>query len=351
MGAKKGRSMTLLELVQQTGISPKWAASTAGGEYHSPCPVCGGIDRFYIQPNRQMTNCLGSYYCRKCNTGGDSIKFARQFLNCSFHEAIQLVNATVPQRVSFMPFRNTKPKKVVLQQPSNKWIMKASQFVDNAYMKLLQKPGVLTYLANRGLSLDAVRQYKLGWNDRDIFLPRENWGLDKQVKQDGSLKKLWLPQGLVIPTFESKDVVRLKIRRQFKKGDKLPKYVVISGSMNGLTILGSSKHSTMIVVESELDAFATNFVTHDFACVVAVGSNIKNPDNVTDYIAKKVKHVLICHDNDEAGRKMLTKWQRLYSHAQPYPTPIGKDIGEAIQQGLNIREWLQSIICKKKPFV
>ena len=121
--------------------------------------------------------------------------------------------------------------------------------------------------------------------------------------------------------------------------------------MNGLTILGSSKHNTMIVVESELDAFATNFVTHDFACVVAVGSNIKNPDNVTDYIAKKVKHVLICHDNDEAGRKMLTKWQRLYSHEQPYPTPIGKDIGEAIQQGLNIREWLQSIICKKKPFV
>jgi len=96
----------------------------------------------------------------------------------------------------------------------------------------------------------------------------------------------------------------------------------------------------MVVVESELDAYAIDYVAHDFVCAIAVGSNIKNPDNLTDRLAKNAKSLLICHDNDEAGQKMLIKWQRLYSHAIGYPTPLGKDIGEAVKQGFNIREWL-----------
>jgi hypothetical protein len=41
---------------------------------------------------------------------------------------------------------------------------------------------------------------------------------------------------------------------------------------------------------------------------------------------------------------MFDKWQSIYSHAQSYPTPVGKDIGEAIEQGFNIREWLLKAI-------
>ena len=96
----------------------------------------------------------------------------------------------------------------------------------------------------------------------------------------------------------------------------------------------------MVVVESELDAYAVDLAVHDLVCTIAVGSNIKNPDNVTDRLAKNIKLLLICHDNDLAGAKMLMKWKNLYPHAIGYPTPIGKDIGEAIQNGFNIREWL-----------
>lgn len=95
---------------------------------------------------------------------------------------------------------------------------------------------------------------------------------------------------------------------------------------------------------TELDAFALHYTVNDFANVVAVGSNIKNPDNVVDRIARHAKNLLICHDNDDAGITMLNKWQTLYKHAKPYPTPFGKDIGESIQQGLNIKEWLLKII-------
>lgn len=219
---------------------------------------------------------------------------------------------------------------------------KAASLVEQAHKQLLAMPTVLDELSLRGLPRKAVEHYKLGWWNKNGSLQRESWGLTKERRSDGKERSLWIPMGLVIPTIEpSGKVVRLKIRRNnWKEGDHLPKYVAISGSMNGLTKIGSSEHATMIVVESELDAYAVHYVAHDFACVVAVGSNIKNTDNVIDYLAHKVKHLLICHDNDEAGEKMLAKWQRLYPHAKRYPTPLGKDIGEAIQKGLDIRAWI-----------
>ena len=82
---------------------------------------------------------------------------------------------------------------------------------------------------------------------------------------------------------------------------------------------------------------------------VAVGGSTKNPDNITDFLAKqKDITLLICPDNDEGGAKLLEKWQKLYSHARPYPVPVGKDIGEAITQGFDIRTWLSKFNSNNK---
>jgi DNA primase len=326
-------------MAQYAGINPKRVAGTEGGEYHSACPICSGTDRFYIQPNRQMNKCQGYYCCRKCGISGDTIQFARQFLNYSFQEATQLIGANTEKRIFPCSARVYTYRPIMLQPPSKEWIMCASDFVDQAHKQLLHKSDVLEYLTHRGLPLASVELYKLGWSDKDLFLPRISWGLPELLEN----RPLWIPKGLVIPTMEHDGkVVRLKVRRyNWHEGDKLPKYVAISGSMNGLSIISTSKQAkTVVVVESELDAYAVDFVAHDFACTIAVGSNIKNPDNVTDRLARKAQHLLICHDNDEAGTKMLNKWQRLYPHATNYPTPVGKDVGEAIQKGFNLREWL-----------
>ncbi len=39
---------------------------------------------------------------------------------------------------------------------------------------------------------------------------------------------------------------------------------------------------------------------------------------------------------------MLEKWERLYPHAIAHPTARGKDIGEFVQLGGDLREWLLS---------
>lgn len=335
--------MTILELAQQTGLNPKWVAGTSGGVYHSPCPICGGTDRFYIQPYRQMSKCFGSYCCRQCGIYGDSIQFARQFLNLSFQEAAKEVNAIINEQ-SLLPLHKkfSHQRTTVLKKPSALWITKASEHVEQSHKNLLSKTDVLQYLSSRGLPLEAVQWYKIGWSDKNTFYSRSDWGLDDQFSSDGKPRLLWIPKGLVIPTAQSNgEILRLKIRRaDYKQDDELPKYVAISGSMNGLSVIGSTKNKIMVVIESELDAYAIDYVAHDFTVIVAVGSNIKNPDNIADKLAQNAKQLLICHDNDEAGKKMLIKWKKLYPHAQAYPTPIGKDIGEAIENGLSIREWL-----------
>ncbi len=339
--------MTILELAHQAGIRPKWVASTNGGEYHSPCPACGGEDRFYIQPHRPMSNCIGSYCCRQCGTYGDSIEFARQFLNYSFEEAISALNVVVTAKMTSSIFNVSPTYRVsVLRKPPQEWMIKATAFVEHAHKSLLHNEQFLTYLESRGLPLAAVERYKLGWIHTNLFLPRMSWGLEEQLKQDGKSSSLWIPKGLVIPSINQKgSVIRLKVRRSdWNEDDTLPKYAAISGSMNGMAIVGSPQCSTMLVVESELDAYAIDYAAGDVVCTVAVGSNIKNPDNITDRLAKNVARLLICHDNDKAGLQMLTKWKTLYPKARACTVPSGKDAGEYIQHGGNIRTLVSNFI-------
>jgi DNA primase len=337
--------MNILDLAHQAGIQPKWVASTHGGEYHSACPSCGGKDRFYIQPHRKMNKCFGYFGCRQCNIYGDTLKFAQQFLDYSFREAQESLSDVLVRSNQIIFFPQSAP--TILQKPSVIWINQATELVTHAHQQLLNNNDLITYLHARGLTLEAVKQYRFGWIDKDHRLSRSQWGLHEELKEDGSLRNLWIPQGLLIPSFANSEVVRLKIRRQnWKDGDQLPKYVAVSGSMNGLNIVGSLKRRTIVVVESELDAYALDYAVGDLVCAIAVGSNMKNPDNISDRLAKNASQLLICHDNDDAGGKMYRKWKKLYTHATGCTTPIGKDIGEAIQRSLNIRDWLTQQMAK-----
>ena len=329
--------MTLLNLAQEVGLKPFKVSATQGGEYKSSCPQCGGKDRFFIQPNKQMKNCLGYYRCRQCDTGGDTIQFAIDFKGMPFREAAQYVNAQITQSIYFfkLPTKTTFTPAQVHSSP-NIWVKKANAFVSWAHDNMWKQKEILSMLEKRGISTNAIRTYKLGWNPRDIMRQKSDWGIDVDNRNT-----LWLPSGIVIPSLESNgNVLRIKIRRTtWKPTDSTGKYIAIPGSAKGLTIIGDTQKDLMIVVESELDAFAIHHAVSDLACIVAIGSNIKNPDNVTDYLAQQ-KELLICHDNDEGGNTMWKKWKKLYSHAYSYAAPLGKDIGESIEKGLRVRPWI-----------
>lgn len=336
--------MVLIELAHEIGINPKKVAGTQGGEYHSACPTCGGKDRFILQPNKKQKNCVGYYFCRQCNSKGDSIQFCKDFLGYSYPKSVDRVGA---KNRNFIPILRQKkrvftPTKII--PPSQIWMQNASTFVEWTHTQIMNHSETLKYLNHRGIPIDAVKRYKIGYCNKDLFFEKNWWGFN-----DSDNKRIWLPAGIVIPSIEPNgNVVRMKIRRKnYHENDCIAKYIAISGSMNGLNIIGNVKLEHVIVVESELDAYALHDAIGDLAFIIATGSNMRNPDEVSDYFVQK-KRLLIIHDNDDAGLKMLNKWQRYYAHAQGYSVKQGKDIGEYIEIGGNIREFFFEII-KESP--
>ena len=61
-------------LIQNRGLKAVKVAGTHGGEWACPCPACGGKDRFRFWPAQGEG---GTWYCRQCDKGGDSIQFLR----------------------------------------------------------------------------------------------------------------------------------------------------------------------------------------------------------------------------------------------------------------------------------
>ncbi len=70
--------MQLLELAQSDGLNPKKVTFTQGGEYHCPCPACGGKDRFIIWSGKNRS------LCRRCEKKGDGIQYLRDFHGLSY---------------------------------------------------------------------------------------------------------------------------------------------------------------------------------------------------------------------------------------------------------------------------
>lgn len=268
-------------------------------------------------------------------------------MNFTFEQATQELGVTLMQSSLqiWKPAYSFKP--AILHQPDDKWIQEAEKFVSKSHAQLLNTPEILKYLHQRGIPLTSIVKYKLGWSNSHQFIDRSAWGLSEEYNQSGNLKKLFIPRGIVIPSIDkSGEIIRLKVRRsEWTKNDQLPKYMIIPGSMNGLSILEGPKDS-LVVVESELDAYLLHAIASNFATIVSVGGNIKNPDNVVDRLARSANRLLINHDNDSGGQAMLAKWRKLYSHAMPCPAPTGKDIGEAFSQGVDVKSWLMEILKK-----
>jgi DNA primase len=266
-------------------------------------------------------------------------------MGLTWEEAIKRCNADV--RLESNRSHYTKPTRKFAEgnSPNAKWKEKALSFVDYAHKQLLSKPSYMQFLSKRGISHATIQKYKLGFTENkksrygDFQVSRASFGLEETDK------KLWIPAGYVIPSLEpSGEVIRIKIRRsKWTPEDKIGKYIALSGSMFGMTILGGRSRQIMVVVESELDAYSLLEQIDDVAMVIACGGNTKRPDIFTDHLVK-TRRVFVCHDNDEGGEAMKNMWSKWYPKATCISTSSEKDIGEFIEKGGDLSSWICPIL-------
>jgi len=324
----------LLLLANEMGLIPRRVASTHGGEYHSPCPNCGGKDRFIIW------NAIDRFFCRRCEKKGDAIQFCREFMNLDFQSACAKVNR-IPAQISYgINYRRHVWEPKVAPLPSLIWRKKALEFVLARHLSLMANKPALQLLFDRGLTIPTIRKASLGWNSWDQFLPHTVWDLPKKEDPTGRPTNLWLPSGIVIPTQSDGNIIKIKIRRnEWKIGDDSSKYVEISGSMQCPSLFGDKK-SVILVVEAEFDALLVQQVASDLCACLALGGASKRPDKETHELLQKASLLLICLDFDEAGKSAFRFWKENYPQAQAWPVPKEKSPGDAFKAKVDLRQWL-----------
>jgi len=334
--------MNVLELANSRVVL-KRASMSKGGEWHGPCPDCGGDDRFHVWP--EQNDGEGSFWCRGCGKHGDAIQFLRDFNGMSFQDACDYLHKPRANKLRIgQPKHEKRWEPKMNELPADPWSEHARAFVYWAYEKLFQVPAQIKYLAARGIPEETLGRYGLGWNPgengKDLYRNREAWGLPKELNEKGKVKPLWLPIGFVIPNFAAGVVSRVRIRRhgELSFGGR---YYVVPGSSMGTMVLEPQSRA-FAVVESELDAVTIAAQAGDICGAIALGSASTKPDVAATEILRGAVRVLNALDFDQAGLDATRWWDKEFPDSKRWPVPKGKDIGEAFQQGVDIKAWIMA---------
>lgn len=369
--------MTLLELVENKTGFKKQSANT----YEGPCPKCGGTKRFVVWTKKDI------FKCRECDFKGDLVKYLREAEGYSCREAFLAAGKdcgatscpayekckgnTAPRRSNAKSVLPPAGKKEdwqprAAEKPLELWRQKAAEFVAWAHEQLLANPEHLEYLANRGLPLEAVKKYRLGFNPGTeskgkpgpLFKQRASWGLEKKRSEDDTkwITVFPIQRGTIIPSFQGDDVYRIRIRRLdedldgYPKDKRPPKYLFLDGSGKGLVIRNPDAKAFM-PVEADLDDLLIDWAAGDIICSVALTSCNIRPDSDSAVILANAVCLLNALDfeprqnattgaHENPGGQNARWWQKHFPRSERWPVPVGKDPGEAYQAGVDLRQWV-----------
>lgn len=380
----------MLELLRRcvAGESIKRVSPRKGGEYHSPCPSCGGNDRFIVFPDQpggqlaQQHGVTGTWSCpRHCNTGGDAIVFCTTFLGMTFPEAcaelgIALQEQDSAARRRYRPLRPITPPAhawtpVEYAAPPDAWRTQATKLAEEAHQRLLESSDILTWLARRGLPLAAVQRYGLGYIEGEdkktgtcIFRQRSAFGLPPKSRADGTVARAFrMPRGVTIPCWSDdtpRQALRVRIRRRNvdinfddpkdHKFQLIPQPDYAHGPYSAPLALPpvgvNPALATWVVVEAELDAMAVHHACGGRVGAMSVLTVAGKPDKAGHAALAAAARILVCIDFEQnaAGQHHTADnwnwWQARYAQARLWPVPEGKDPGEAVARGVDLARWV-----------
>ena len=322
----------LLELAEQASLNPKKISSTKGGVYDSPCPACGGNDRFMIWPAK------GRYWCRQCKRHGDPIQFCRDFLGMSFKEAKEKVGLSDNGR-----YEHAKnPEIQVIRTPTRSWQEKAIEFVESCSKRLLIDSEAISFLKSKyGLTLDTVPLFRVGWNPESRFQRRSEWGLQEADAQIS----ICLSRGIVIPSFLTNGFLsKIKIRRLDEiEIAKYGKYQEVKGGSNLIPIYGLLANQVFLIVESELDAMCLCQEIGEFCTCLALGGATKRPDPETMRWLQSKRLILYSLDLDDAGREQYDYWRSHFPNLRPWLAETRKSPADSyVLDGVDLKKWFET---------
>ena len=343
--------MDLLELISPD-TELKRVAATHGGEYHGPCPQCGGRDRFVVWPKQGPH---GRFWCRQCGINGDDVDYLTLIKGMNIRQAMetyrrsgphpQRYTASVDQRIPDLSkdsyefsdsSQRTLPAKDHPEDSAEIWQTQARMLLHEAEKGLWTDAGrqARDYLHTRGLKEETIRAAGLGFIEQDRRENYSAWGLDNG-------NQVWIPgPSVVIPKMVGEKFYGVKFRRL--TADE-PKYTQIRNSQTLLYgVDRAADFRYLVLTEGEFDCMLLRQEAGDLVAVATLGSATEDrfPPHAFPVIMK-LDLVLIAYDSDSAGTKGSVKLHTRYPGLTRILTKPGPgDLTDFHRAGNSLRAWL-----------
>lgn len=322
----------------------------------SPCPLHKGNNPTAFHIYRSGDGILRWHCFTGCSRGGDAITFYMMWQGVDFATAVKELEAwsSSPPAIATA---STAPAAAERPAPSEMWQERCQDFLRYCQDELWSHEGALAYLAGRGLTSQAIGSWGLGYNPRDVWDNEHPYGL-----ADG--KRVWLPQGIVIPGWRDDGLWYVKIRRPLgadmaacglapNQPVQLPKlkYANVRGGVQ--TLFGEThlaRRRCLVLVEGEFDTMLLDQVCGNLVDVLTLGGAAGRFTTRDMMLLATYDRILAAHDNDGAGDHARRVVAELSSRVVEW-RPWGKDITEMWKADGDdcIRQWVSDALSHVEP--
>lgn len=264
-----------------------------------------------------------SFYCFGCGAGGDAVTFLKKIENLDYIDAVKLL----AQRAGLqMPDDNSYDDSL---SKKRRRVLEINRETAKFYYSYLISPQGkigLDYFLNRGLSMNTIKRFGLG------FAPNEWDSLLKHLKLKGYRPSEMVEAGVVkigrnnnyYDTFKNRVMTPIiDVRGNVIAfggrvlDDSKPKYINTSDTLvykktNELFALNLAKDSgkdNLILCEGYMDVIAMHQAGFTNA-VAGCGTALTNEQ--VRLISRYAREVILAYDADEAGQKALNKAVSLF---------------------------------------
>jgi DNA primase len=140
---------------------------SSGGRKVTKCMFHAGDHEasFTIYPN-------GTYFCFGCDVWGDAVTFLVEYKGMTFDEAVAHVGADYKLRTA------DKPQVIKVKNTLDTYKF-LYDVCEQYHQFLMGMPGALQYLEKRGLTMETIQKYKLGYTDGRVL--HLDWAWDQQL--------------------------------------------------------------------------------------------------------------------------------------------------------------------------
>jgi DNA primase len=302
---------TLLEILKEQNIELK---ESSDGRWVTNCPFHknDSTPSFTVYPD-------GHYFCfgGGCGVWGDVVKFLVEYLNISSEDALEMVG------IDYKPPKQDRKQVIKITNTISMWKF-LYKVADEYHKFLMEIPGAQQYLHKRGLSLDTIKKYKIGYTDGDVL--NIKWAEDAALAyQSGLVYRNGyeaMAHRITIPNLLDKGECDFIVGRTIIN-DKVKYY----GTRLPKPIFGfhEVRHSPILfVAEGQFDYLTLRQA--GYPAIVLGGSHLaKSYDPILSR-----KTLVVIPDQDESGLVAATELQNRFENVfiLDYSDIGVKDVGE-----------------------